>query len=172
MKRSIFLKVFGGYLLIILVLALLIFVLSNSAIRKFHLDSLAQKLENLGSGLRFKVLSYFEGFRFEEMDSFVKGFGKEINTRITVVDRDGVVLADSDEDPKTMVNHKFRPEISRALAGEVGRSLRFSETVKEDMLYVGLPLEREGRIAGVYLLLKTLCSICSKYQDGSPLLAA
>ena len=149
MKRSIFLKVFVGYLLIILVLTVSIFILSNSAIRNFHLDTLAQNLENLGSGLRFKVLSYFEGFRFEEMDSFVKEFGKEINTRITVVDKEGVVLADSDENPKTMVNHKFRPEISRALAGEVGRSLRFSDTVKEDMLYVGLPLEREGRIAGV-----------------------
>lgn len=149
MKRSIFLKVFGGYLLIILVLSLLIFILSNSAIRNFHLDTLAHNLENLGSGLRFRVLSYFEEFRFEEMDSFIKEFGKEINTRITVVDKEGVVLADSDENPKTMVNHKFRPEISRALAGEVGRSLRFSDTVKEDMLYVGLPLERDGRIAGV-----------------------
>jgi len=149
MKRSIFLKVFGGYLLIILVLTVLIFILSNGAIRKFHLDTLSRSLENLGSGFRFKVLSYFEGFRFEEMDSFVKEFGKEINTRITVVDKEGVVLADSDENPKTMVNHKFRPEISRALAGEVGRSLRFSGTVKEDMLYVGLPLEREGQIAGV-----------------------
>jgi two-component system phosphate regulon sensor histidine kinase PhoR len=149
MKRSIFLKVFGGYLLIILLLTLLIFILSNSVIRNFHLDTLAHNLENLGSGLRFRVLSYFEEFRFEEMDSFVKEFGKEINTRITVVDKEGVVLADSDENPKTMVNHKFRPEISRALAGEVGRSLRFSDTVKEDMLYVGLPLERDGRIAGV-----------------------
>lgn len=149
MKRSIFLKVFGGYLLIILVLTVLIFILSNSAIRNFHLDILAQNLENLGSSLRFKVLSYFEGFRFEEMDSFVKEFGKEINTRITVVDKEGVVLADSDENPKTMVNHKFRPEIAKALAGEVGRSIRFSNTVKEDMLYVGLPLEREEQIAGV-----------------------
>lgn len=149
MKRSIFLKVFGGYLLIILVLTVLIFILSNSAIRNFHLDILAQNLENIGSSLRFKVLSYFEGFRFEEMDSFVKEFGKEINTRITVVDKEGVVLADSDENPKTMVNHKFRPEIAKALAGEVGRSIRFSNTVKEDMLYVGLPLEREERIAGV-----------------------
>lgn len=149
MKRSIFLKVFGGYLLIILLLTLLILILSNSAIRNFHLDNLAHNLENLGSGLRFRVLSYFEEFRFEEMDSFVKEFGKEINTRITVVDKEGVVLADSDENPKTMGNHKFRPEISRALVGEVGRSLRFSDTVKEDMLYVGLPLERDGRIAGV-----------------------
>jgi len=84
MKRSIFLKVFGGYLLIILVLTVLIFILSNGAIRKFHLDTLSRSLENLGSGFRFKVLSYFEGFRFEEMDSFVKEFGKESNISVFI----------------------------------------------------------------------------------------
>ncbi|MDH5744785.1 MAG: cell wall metabolism sensor histidine kinase WalK [Candidatus Aminicenantes bacterium] len=149
MKRSIFIKIFSGYLLIIIALTVLISVLSYNAIKDFHLDTLSRDLANLGSSLRFHVLSYFEGERFGEMDSFVKEFGKNINTRITVVDREGVVLADSDEDPKSMVNHRFRPEIATALEGEVGESLRFSNTVKEDMLYVGLPLERNGEITGV-----------------------
>ena len=149
MKRSIFIKIFSGYLLIIIALTVLISVLSYNAIKDFHLDTLSRDLANLGSSLRFHVLSYFEGERFGEMDSFVKEFGKNINTRITVVDREGVVLADSDEDLKSMVNHRFRPEIATALEGEVGESLRFSNTVKEDMLYVGLPLERNGEITGV-----------------------
>jgi len=149
MKRSIFIKIFGGYLLIILALTALVSVLSYKAIKDFHLDTLSRDLARLGSSVRLNVLSYFEGERFGEMDSFVKEFGKKINTRITVVDREGVVLADSDEDPKSMVNHRFRPEIAAALQGEVGESLRFSNTVKEDMLYVGLPMERKGEIIGV-----------------------
>ena len=149
MNRSIFIKIFGGYLLIIITLTVLVSLLSYKAIKDFHLDTLSRDLTHLGSSLRIKVLSYLEDQRFGEMDSFVKEFGKDINTRITVVNKEGIVLADSDEDPKSMVNHRFRPEIASALDGEIGESLRFSNTVKEDMLYVGLPIEREGEIAGV-----------------------
>jgi two-component system phosphate regulon sensor histidine kinase PhoR len=149
MNRSIFIKIFGGYLLIIITLTVLVSLLSYKAIKDFHLDTLSRDLTRLGSSLRIKVLSYLEDQRFGEMDSFVKEFGKNINTRITVVDRKGVVLADSDEDPKSMVNHRFRPEIAVALQGGIGESLRFSNTVKEDMLYVGLPMEMKGEISGV-----------------------
>lgn len=149
MKRSIFIKIFSGYLLIIIALTVLVSVLSYEAIKDFYLDTLSRDLAHLGSSLRFKVISYLDEERYDEMDSFIKEFGKSINTRITVVNREGVVLADSDQDPKSMVNHRFRPEIAAAFEGEVGESLRFSNTVKEDMLYVGLPLEIGGQIAGV-----------------------
>jgi two-component system phosphate regulon sensor histidine kinase PhoR len=149
MKRSIFIKSFSGYLLIIIALTVLVSILSYKAIKDFHLDTLSRDLAHLGSSLRMRVFSFFEDERFDEMDAFVKEFGKSINTRITVVDREGVVLADSDEDPKSMVNHRFRPEIAAAFEGKVGESLRFSNTVKEDMLYVGLPMERNGEIRGV-----------------------
>lgn len=149
MKRTIFLKVFGGYLLIIIVLTVLILLFSFNAIRTFYLDTLAHNLENLGTTLKFKVLPYLEEGRFNELDSFVKKFGNSINTRITIIDREGIVLADSDEDPRLMENHRSRPEIYRAFSGRVGRSLRFSRTVKEEMLYVGLPIERDGEITDV-----------------------
>jgi two-component system phosphate regulon sensor histidine kinase PhoR len=76
------------------------------------------------------------------MDAWAKDLGERIQTRITVIDEEGVVLADSDEEPEAMVNHRFRPEIAVAYTGTVGRSLRFSNTVKAHMLYIGLPLER------------------------------
>ncbi len=152
MKRSLFLKAFGGYLIVIILMAVLISVLSYRAIKNFHLQCLSSSLENLALALRFKLVPFFEASRFPELDAFVKEFGKHINTRITVVDREGVVLADSEEDPLSMENHKFRPEIYRALAGHVGKSLRFSHTVREDMLYVGLPLEKGDEVAGVLRL--------------------
>jgi two-component system phosphate regulon sensor histidine kinase PhoR len=149
MKRSIFLKVFGGYLLVILIFTVLIFVLSSGLIRSFYVDTLSRDLENLGRSLKLKVIPLLEENRYPELDAFVKKFGKGINTRITVIDKEGVVLADSDEDPKIMENHKFRPEVYRALGGNVGESLRFSKTVKEEMLYIGLPVEKNGEIWGV-----------------------
>lgn len=167
MKRSIFLKVFGGYLLIIIALTVLILVFSFGAIRTFYLDTLSHNLENLGNSLKLKIIPYLEENRFEELDAFLKKFGKNINTRITVINREGIVLADSDEDPKFMENHKSRPEIYRALSGSVGSSLRFSRTVKTEMLYVGLPVERNGKISDVLrvsLYLKDINRLLSRLR--------
>jgi two-component system phosphate regulon sensor histidine kinase PhoR len=149
MKRSILLKVFGGYLLIIIVLTALFFVFSSHLIKNFYLDTLSRDLEHLGSSLKLKIIPFLDEERFEEMDAFVKTFGKEIDTRITVIDREGVVLADSEEDPAVMENHRSRPEISTAFRARVGQSLRYSKTVKKEMLYVGLPIERKGKISHV-----------------------
>lgn len=149
MKHSIFFKVFGGFVLIIVALTALFLFFSFRATRAFYLDSLASNLEKLGSSLKFSVMPFIDRDEFEELDVFVKRFGMDIETRITIIDPDGVVLADSEEDPRTMVNHRFRPEIAEAFAGTTGISLRFSNTVKANMLYVGLPLTKDEQIIGV-----------------------
>jgi len=49
-----------------------------------------------------------------------------------------------------MENHKNRPEVIQALRGNIGRSIRYSTTVKEDMLYVAMPIvEKGGKVSGV-----------------------
>lgn len=149
MKRSIFQKIFGSYFFLILAVTLIILLVSYSAIRNFYLDTLAQGLEKLGQSLKLKTLPFIADGRIEELDAFVKDFGKKIDTRITIVDKEGRVLADSEEDPKAMDDHRFRPEILRAFGGNVGRSHRFSRTVKERMLYVGLPIEMNGEVNSV-----------------------
>lgn len=149
MRVSVLLRIFGGFLVIILVFAFLYLMFTFSAIKDFHTDSLARNLENLARSLELRIRPDLESSSYKKLDAFVKDFGQRINTRITVVDKEGVVLADSDEDPTLMNNHKFRPEISQALKGETGRSIRFSNTVKEEMLYVGIPVVRDQKITEV-----------------------
>ncbi|MCJ7582624.1 MAG: ATP-binding protein [Candidatus Aminicenantes bacterium] len=168
MKRSIFFKYFGGYLVIIVAFSAVVLLLSFNVIRKFHIDSLSHNLVTLARSLEWKVASYIEKSEFEELDIFVKEFGKKIQTRITIVDREGIVLADSDEDPALMENHKFRPEIYQAFGGNTGQSLRFSSTVKTGMLYVGIPMEKDGEITGVLrvsLYLRDITRLLSRLRS-------
>lgn len=78
--------------------------------------------------------------------AFETGAGRERNTptradrRVTLIARDGVVLADSHGDAGTMDNHRDRPEIIAAFASGYGRSERFSETRGEELTYVAVPL--------------------------------
>ncbi len=145
MKKSIFLKLFGGFFLIIVLLTALILFVSMHSIRRHYLDTLSLDLEKLGTALKPQILSFLENAELEKMDAWSKNLGRILETRITIVDKQGLVLADSDEDPEVMVNHRYRPEIAEAFAGRKGKSVRFSNTVKADMLYIGLPLEEENK---------------------------
>ncbi|HAX16991.1 MAG TPA: hypothetical protein DCY00_00105, partial [Actinobacteria bacterium] len=88
----------------------------------------------------------------EELDKLVKMLGNKIQTRITVIVPDGTVLADSQENPKLMVNHGTRTEIAQALEGKTGRFLRESETLRKQMLYIAVPVKKNYKILGVVRL--------------------
>ncbi|MDP2181128.1 MAG: ATP-binding protein [Actinomycetota bacterium] len=65
--------------------------------------------------------------------------------RITVIDADGTVLADSQEDPSLMENHRDRPEIAAALSEDVGTTRRVSATQGTEQIYVAVPATLGGR---------------------------
>src|ERR1035438_4261428 len=58
--------------------------------------------------------------------------GVESRARVTVIARDGTVLADSQPAPATMDNHAARPEVRQALAGATGAAVRHSATLDAD----------------------------------------
>ncbi len=76
--------------------------------------------------------------------NFAKTQGEMLNARITIIDSEGVVLADSESDPMDMENHLFRPEVQQALRAEIGKANRYSETLEVDFYYVALPFEEQG----------------------------
>jgi two-component system, OmpR family, phosphate regulon sensor histidine kinase PhoR len=149
MKKSIFTKVFGGYLLIVLVILALTFPLSFRVIRHHYVDTLTGNLKTLCLTLKLKISPLLENNRTEELDTLIKKLGKQIETRITVISLEGAVLADSEKDPTLMENHKSRLEIIQAIKDGFGTSLRYSTTVKEEMLYVAVPIEKDGEVSGI-----------------------
>ncbi len=152
MRRTIFLKLFGGCALIILLAAGLIFLLSSASVRESTEDTSARSLESLGRAIQADVESFLDDGRTAELETFVKQAGSRAGVRITVIDPQGLVLADSEKDPAAMENHRYRKEVSEALEGRIGQSLRFSYTVEARMMYIGIPLVKEGRVRAVLRL--------------------
>lgn len=56
--------------------------------------------------------------------------------RVTFIAQDGTVLGDSQADASQMEDHEDRPEVQQALQNEYGESVRKSETVNQNHLYV------------------------------------
>jgi len=96
------------------------------------------------------------------LDSLVKILSPKIRSRITIIDKEGKVLADSEKSPQEtlkMENHLNRPEIITALTGKTGIDTRFSNTLKIDMLYVALPLKENNQALGFLRLALPLESV-------------
>lgn len=69
----------------------------------------------------------------------VRQLDSDLQARITLIDSQGKVLADSRFDPAAMENHADRPERHQALATGEGSAVRYSRTLRLHMLYVALP---------------------------------
>lgn len=75
------------------------------------------------------------------IDSFCKTYKEKTGARITVISETGQVLGDSDELSSKMENHLNRPEIKEAVLSGTGSSIRFSNTLKKDFIYVAILAE-------------------------------
>lgn len=153
MRKSVFRKIFGGYFILAVVLAALIFFSIIRTFRSYHIEHLTKSLENTAIALHPSCVSYMTTEPPEKLDRFIKELGEKFEIRITVVDTNGVVLADSDNNISLMENHKNRPEIKESLEfGRVGISSRFSTTMDKNLLYVAMPLKEDNRPLGVLRL--------------------
>jgi len=86
--------------------------------------------------------------------------------RVTVISADGTVLADTAEDPRVMDNHGSRPEVLEALAKGLGSAVRYSKTVKRQMVYVALPLRTDGEaLAGIVRTSLPLAKVHRELRD-------
>jgi len=83
-------------------------------------------------------------------DAIADDLGDLLEVRVTLIAPDGTVLGDSRVSAQglgSLDNHGTRPEVLAAKAGGFGRSVRFSDTVGIDMLYVaGTVPEHPGMI--------------------------
>ncbi len=147
--KSIFTKIFVSYVIIIVIITVLLALISLPIIRKHYIDTLAEELRNIVLTLHVKMEPIVLAKQYSELDELVKQLGRAINTRITVIAPDGLVLADSEKNPAEMENHHDRPEIIKALQNKIGRSLRYSRTLQEYMLYIAIPIKHNGEIIGV-----------------------
>ena len=150
MFRSIQWRITVSFILVVLIImGILGFYLVNST-RNSQLDSLRSQLENEA---RITAEACLPGFwgpdELSNLDALAKKLGAEIETRVTIIDLDGTVLGDSEEDPATMENHANRPEIVDALATGVGESTRYSTTLGQKMMYVAVPISHQDEILGV-----------------------
>ncbi|MDH8677237.1 ATP-binding protein [Fusibacter bizertensis] len=142
-------KIVSSYFVIILVLTTtfaLIMMNSTNTMMTLQLEDRFINECELVKKLFIKEYKLQNTMDFNYM-SFVNEIHKDIDTRITLIAEDGTVKADTHEDPVNMNNHLNRKEVIDAIrTDKVGTSVRYSNTVKADFLYVAIPVHIDGEM--------------------------
>ena len=152
MKRTLFLRIFGGYAAVIILLAAGVMLFAPPLMRKHNIEQNASFLEHTAVLLEPQVVPYLTGSGTGDLRGLVAAFSRQTGTRITVIDMTGNVLADSEKEARDMENHFYRPEIQASLHGEERMSIRRSSTLRQEMMYMSVPLESSGRVVGALRL--------------------
>ncbi len=83
------------------------------------------------------------------MDALCKELGRLSATRISIILPDGRVVGDTEEIPADMENHRRRPEVAAALDGREGQAVRYSNTLRRNLMYVAVPAVHAGQVTAI-----------------------
>jgi len=145
-RRQFAWRALPGYLLVAMVPLALVSVYAFHSIKRFQTDQVLAALKDKAILITDELSRMPEPWNAETVTVMCRELGPRTGSRITIVLPDGRVLADSERDPADMENHADRPEVRDALADQVQHSIRYSDTLRCSMLYLGYPLEREGLV--------------------------
>jgi two-component system phosphate regulon sensor histidine kinase PhoR len=149
MFRSLGWRIAFPYLILILVAMGGLSVYASGLVRQSHLSDLEAELtgEALLIADTVKSASDWQGAG-TTFDGLAQHYADLLDARVTFIDANGTVLGDSHADRREMDNHSARPEIQDALDGGQGSSIRFSQTMGYEMMYLAVPVMSEKGLEG------------------------
>lgn len=163
-KISLFTYLFGSSALVLTVVLFILGMYNSSIFWDFFAQSTKEELGVQGELVK-EIMTALPTDDRQSLEKIIKKVRSRNSSRITVIESDGRVFADSDEDPGTMSSHSDRPEILDAMKSGHGYSIRYSSTLKKDMIYVAdsvrMPDGKE-RVVRISKPLKTLKETMSK----------
>ena len=121
-------------------------VVSYFTIKSNNLERYQAELES-----HIKIIQY-QLPQINHLEAFAKMM-KGTGIRFTLISEEGVVLVDSDKENEAMNNHLHREEIIKAQKVDFGHTVRFSDSIQSNFLYVAHRFKAEDRT--VYIRLAT-----------------
>jgi two-component system phosphate regulon sensor histidine kinase PhoR len=147
-KKNLFLKIFFSYLVIISISFFVLDLLIKDEIKKVLTSKIEAELKAYVGLIDLRPP--------EEVFNQLTNISLVSNSRVTLLDNSGKVTADSEKDSKDLDNHLHRPEIQESRLKGYGKSVRFSNTLNVDMLYVAAPIKKNNEITGYIRLARPL----------------
>lgn len=139
-------KILATYIVLIIVTMVFAVGLSWSRISDYFFERVEN--ETVNESAMLKKLLEDTSIAGNDFQTFVNEYAEISSVRITLIEEDGVVLVDSQNDASTMDNHANRQEVIGAMRGEPSSNIRYSNTMKMYFLYHATRVDSEA-FAGI-----------------------
>jgi signal transduction histidine kinase len=149
MRNKIIWKFFGTFALLALIAVFVLNFFVSLKLQDHFEQRITQKLRSNAILVGDFIKEDLANNRSETIQNKAKTLANELNLRITIVDIQGKVLADSETAPSLMENHSDRPEIIKAIENGFGQSSRFSDTLNYNMKYVAVGVNEGDELLGI-----------------------
>lgn len=144
--RGLFWQIYIAFLLVTVLAVIAITWYFTGLVRDFYLNETREKLEAQARIISIEFTDEIIEQRYAEVRNHVERVSAVSDIRITIILPGGLVIADNRKNPEMMDNHGTRPEVLEAGKKGIGSSLRFSDTVSKNLMYVAIPLKFEGML--------------------------
>jgi len=118
------------FLLLFFILFLTLGTVVYYWVKEFHTQQTKAALIN-----NIKIIS-LNIPRCDDLDILAHNIKDDLGLRLTLIDLDGNIIAESHKDKTKMENHKYRDEVQKANSEEYAYKIRHSNTLNTDQLYV------------------------------------
>jgi len=163
------LKIMASLTALVLIVTITSGVLAERSLRKRELERIESSMRERALLLSQIVANLPAGApAVKVMDTIADAAGDAAGARVTLIDREGRVIGDSDVSADSLPNienHANRPEVRTALSGEVGISTRTSDTVRRELLYVAVPLQGGGGAARLAVDLEAIDAAAADLRE-------
>lgn len=150
MRNTLFNRIAIPYVFLILILLLGLSIYFSSFVKEAFLESWRQTLQTDALVLADQVENYLTPtINKQGIQKITDESSKLMAVRITVIDPNGYVIGDSEKNPGQLENHRNRPEIITAMAGDIGTDVRNSTSLGYKMLYVAVPITINDKVLAV-----------------------
>ena len=155
-QKKIFWQIFPALIAVVAVSLAVVLYFSAKEIRKLGIEQKRQHFETIATVVAERVSHMPAG----DIQSYCEQMGETIGSRITIINRKGDVIGDTNKNPRFMDNHISRKEVAQAFKGQTSSAVRFSDTTKQTMLYVAMPIKDDtGNIVAVFRVAVSIESV-------------
>lgn len=157
-KISLFTYLFGSSALVLTIVLLILGMYNSSIFWDFFTESTKEELAVEGELVK-EIMRILPEKDSQTLNNVLEKLRSTNSSRITLIKSDGTVMADSDENSSVMPNHLDRPEILRAIKEGSGYTVRYSSTLKKDMIYVAATVPMSDGEVWIVRISKPLISL-------------
>ncbi|MCK5097833.1 MAG: HAMP domain-containing protein, partial [Desulfobacteraceae bacterium] len=162
-------QIFPSFLIITVISLTIVTWYSSIFFKTFFLENVEKdltiRLKLANMELSKLIIPSLNKKQIKNLNVLLRELSSQADTRFTIIQTTGKVIGDSGADIAILENHSSRPEIHLALKGEKGVSMRYSDTLNKNMMYIALPMFNNDKIVAVIRASLSISTIDNKIKS-------